>query len=288
MKMMIQYISPKQLSWLTALVLMAGACTERIEIDLDETYTRLVVDGQINSDDTARQMVLLSKSSSYFYNQPPPPVSNASVQIIDDMGNVSILSEEEPGEYLLPEGFSSEIGRTYTLDIHLQEELNEKDHYTATSFTPNINDTAYIDLLFHDEWGEKGYYVVRCYYWDPPEANFYMFNIYKNDTLITDSLSKKMIVDDRFYNGGFTNGIGVGFLDQSKQSEIVRPGDVITFQAASITEGYAYFIWEVQEEISFSTPLFSGPPANVTGNISGGAIGYFTSYPVVYAETIAE
>jgi hypothetical protein len=115
-----------------------------------------------------------------------------------------------------------------------------------------------------------------------------MFNVYKNDTLLTDTLSKKQVVDDRFYDGGFTNGIGVGYLDQSKKSEKLRPGDVIKFQACSVTEGYANFIWEVQDEVSFNTPLFSGPPANVFGNLSNGAVGYFTTYPVLYASIVFE
>lgn len=286
--MMNKNIFPKLFIMLTATLIFAGACTERIDIELDETYNRLVVDGQITSDDTLAHQVILTKSTSYYYNQPPPPVREADVQISDDEGNVVLLSEEEPGIYQPPQGFKAETGRTYTLDIRLSDEIGGQDHYTASSYTPDINDTAYIKLVYHPDWGEKGYYVVTCYYWDLPEANFYMFNIYKNDTLLTDTISKKQVVDDRFYNGGFTNGIGVGYLDQSNEREIVRPGDVITFQAASITEGYAYFIWKVQEEVSFSTPLFSGPPANVVGNISGGAIGYFTCYPVVYAYTVAE
>ncbi len=50
-------------------MMMASACTERIDIDLDDTYTRLVVYGQIDSDDTARHMISLTESTSYFYNQ---------------------------------------------------------------------------------------------------------------------------------------------------------------------------------------------------------------------------
>jgi len=198
------------------------------------------------------------------------------------------LAEGSPGSYELPTGFRVEIGKTYDLDIKLEKAIDDKDHYTATSGTPNINDTVYIELEHQPDWGDKGYYVVKCYYWDGPEVNFYMFNIYKNDTLLTDTISKKQVVDDRFYNGGFTNGIGVGYLDQSNPREILRPGDVVTFQACSVTEGYANFVWQVQEEISFSTPMFSGPPANVYGNISEGAIGYFTSYPVIYASTVFE
>ena len=288
MMMMIKHINLKPVLLLAIILSAASACTERIEIELDETYTRLVVDGQITTDDNANHKIFLSKSTSYFYNEPPPPVSGASVQVIDDQGTVTLLSEEAPGIYNLPAGFKAEIGAEYTLDILLKEEIDGEKNYTARSGTPNINDTVYIGLEWEPDWGESGYVIVTCYYWDPPEANWYMFNIYKNDTLLTDTLSKKQVVDDRFYNGGFTNGIGVGYLDQSNEREKVRPGDVITFQAASVTEGYANYIWQVQEEISFNTPLFSGPPANVYGNLSGGAIGYFTSYSVIYAETTVE
>lgn len=275
---------------LPVILLITGivSCTERIEVDLDDTYTRLVVDGGITTSDSSLHRIRLTKTTSYFYNQPPPPVTNAILTVSDGEGNTASLSEEEPGVYALPEGFKAEAGRNYTLDIVLEEEIDGKTRYTASSATPNINDTVYIGLEYQPEWGDEGYVIVTCYYWDLPEANWYMFNIYKNDTLLTDTLSKRQVVDDRFYNGGFTNGIGVGYLNQAKTRERVRPGDVITFQACSITEDYANYIWSVQEEVGFSTPLFSGPPANVTGNISDGAVGFFASYSVLYASTVAE
>jgi hypothetical protein len=265
-----------------------NACTERIDVKLDDTYTRLVVDGQLSNDSLNSKSIMLSRSSSYFYNQPPPPVTSANVVVKDDEGNSILLSEEQPGVYFLPDGFNSEVGKNYTLEIDLAEEIDGRTKYTAYTSTPSIGDSMYIGLEYEPDWGEKGYYIVTCYYWDPPGANWYMFDIYKNGILLTDTITEKQVVDDRFYDGGFTNGIGVGYLDQSRKDEELRPGDVITFRASSVTEGYAYFVWGVQEEVSFSTPLFSGPPANVPGNLSDGAIGYFTSYPVLFASTIFE
>ena len=267
---------------------LATACTERIDVELDDTYTRLVVDAQLSSDSTIRQTVILTESSSYFYNQPPPPVANADVTLSDDKGNTYLLTEEDPGRYYLPQGFSARSGIAYTLGIELAEAIDGKTSYNASTETPGIGDTVYIGLQHQPDWGDDGFYIVQCYYWDPPGPNFYMFDIFKNDTLLTDTISEKQVVDDRFYDGGFTNGIGVGYLNQSKKSERLRPGDVITFRASSVTEGYANFVWQVQEETGFSTPLFSGPPANVSGNISGGAIGYFTAYSVRYASTVFE
>lgn len=275
------------LAWLAAAAFMT-ACTERIDVELDDTYTRLVVDGQLLTDENSRQYVLLSETSSYFYNQPPPAVTGADVSISDSEGNSILLSEEQTGVYYLPEGFRSEIGQSYTLDIKLAEEIDGRLEYTAETSTPGIGDTVWIDLKFEPDFGDDGYYIVQCYYYDPVGPNWYMFDIYKNDTLLTDTITEKQVVDDIFYDGGFTNGIGVGYLNQSRKDQRLRPGDVITFRASSITEGYANFVWEVQEEVGFSTPLFSGPPANVIGNMSDGAVGYFTSYSVKYASTIFE
>ena len=279
--------SPKILLFLM-LGIIAASCTERIDVELDDTYTRLVVDGQLTGDSTETHTIILTESTSYFYNQPPPPVTNANVSVKGDDGSSILLSEQDPGIYLLPEGFKSKIGVNYSLDIDLEKEIDGHIKYTASSSTPSIGDTVYIGLQYQPDWGEKGYYVVQCYYWDPLGPNWYMFDIYKNDTLLTDTISEKQVVDDTFYDGGFTNGIGVGYLDQSRKDQVLKPGDVISFRASSITEGYANFVWEVQDEVSFSTPLFSGPPANVVGNLSDGAIGYFTSYSVLFASMVFE
>ncbi len=279
--------SPKILLFLM-LGIIAASCTERIDVELDDTYTRLVVDGQLTGDSTETHTIILTESTSYFYNQPPPPVTNADVSVKGDDGSSILLSEQDPGIYLLPEGFKSKIGVNYSLDIYLEKEIDGQIKYTASSSTPSIGDTVYIGLQYQPDWGEKGYYVVQCYYWDPLGPNWYMFDIYKNDTLLTDTISEKQVVDDTFYDGGFTNGIGVGYLDQSRKDQVLKPGDVISFRASSITEGYANFVWEVQDEVSFSTPLFSGPPANVVGNLSDGAIGYFTSYSVLFASMVFE
>ena len=286
MKILKKY-SPKILLFIM-LGFMIASCTERIDVELDDTYTRLVVDGQLSDDSTETHAIILTESTSYFYNQPPPPVTNADVIVKGDDGSSILLSEQDPGVYMLPEGFKSKIGVNYSLDIDLANEVDGQTKYTASSSTPSIGDTVYIGLQYEPDWGEKGYYVVQCYYWDQPGPNWYMFDIYKNDTLLTDTISEKQVVDDLFYDGGFTNGIGVGYFDQSRKDQILRSGDVISFRASSITEGYANFVWEVQDEVSFSTPLFSGPPANVVGNVSDGAIGYFTSYSALFASIVFE
>jgi len=45
-----------------------------------------------------------------------------------------------------------------------------------------------------------------------------------------------------------------------------------------INREYNDFLSDAQIELQGSNPLFSGPPANVKGNISNGAFGFFSAY----------
>jgi hypothetical protein len=281
-------ISKKIWLWMFVATVMASSCTERIEIDLEDTYTRLVVYGNLTTDTTAH-LVEITTTSSYYYNQAPPSVTGAEVEISDSEGNVVYLSELSAGKYYTPEDYFAVPGRTYYLRIELAEPINENSIYTATSELPPINPIDSITLKLEENWGPDGIMQVQCYYQDPPTREFYMFNIFKNGEWLTDTISNRFISDDEFYNGNYTNGIGVGFLNQANEREKVKPGDTITFQGGSITEDYYNFIWTLQQEASgFSNPLFSGPPANVQGNISDGAIGFFAVYAVSYASTVYE
>lgn len=268
-----------------ALLLFAASCTERIDIQLDDTFNRLVVDGAITTD-TTRHYVALSTTSSYYYNEAPPPVTGASLEISDDLGNAVNLTEVEPGKYATSPLFAAVSGRTYTLRIELAEQINGYKTYMATSTVNPIYPIDSIGLVPQPDWGEMGFYEVTCYYLDRPSKDFYMFNIFKNGEMLTDTIKYRIITSDDFYNGNYTNGIGVGYLDQSKEREVLRPGDTITFQGCNITEEYYNFIMTLQAETNFQAPLFSGPPANVKGNISNGAVGFFAAYGVAYSSKV--
>ena len=71
-----------------------------------------------------------------------------------------------------------------------------------------------------------------------------------------------------------------------KDDEVLITGDTVTVEMNSIGTDYANFIWEAQSEVKGSNPLFSGPPANVKGNIDNGATGFFAAYSVSRAYTI--
>lgn len=261
---------------------LMASCTERVDIELDESFTRLVVEGSITTDTTVHE-IRLTKTTSYYYNQQPPAVENAIVTISDDQGNRVQLTETTAGVYVTDPDFHAISERTYTLDIMLEEEINGYKDYQASSKVPAINPIDSIGLAYRPDWGNEGFIEVQCYYQDPVTREYYMFDIYKNGDHLTDTITNRFVTDDLFYNGSYTNGIGVGWLNQSYEREKVNPGDMITFRASSITGQYADFIWTLQEEVGFSTPLFSGPPANVKSNVNNGAVGFFAAYSVQYS-----
>lgn len=265
------------------MILLAG-CTEKIDIDLGTTYTRLVVEGYITTD-TTTHWVRLSKSTDYYSNIPPPPVSNVIVTVSDGFETFTLEENDTlPGYYETPPDYYGIPGRTYSLDIELQDKINDFKSYSASCKLKPVAPIDSIRVEYVEKWEA---WEVKIYAWEPPTADFYTFNIIKNGVLITDTIDEIGISDDRFFNGNYTNGAAVYYLMEQNPDEVVNPGDTITLVMASITKEYYNFIVELMDEtFEYRNPLFSGPPANVSTNISNGAIGFFAAYSNTYSTTV--
>jgi hypothetical protein len=275
-------LKPFRKLYILGLVILFSSCSEKITLDLGSTFTRLVVDGSITTD-TLSHVIKLTRTTDYYYDKPAPGVQGATVSITDGI-SYFLLKEDSlnPGVYRTDSTVYGISGRTYTLNIVLKEPINGNTDYQASCFMPDVNPIDSIGIIYREQWK---IWEIDCWAWDPPSVNYYMFNIYKNGVLMTDTITKVGITDDRLFNGSYTNGAAVGFLRKDYPRENVFPGDVITVQIAGITREYLYFIYDVQIEAGYKNPLISGPPANIKGNISKGAIGFFAAYSTKYAST---
>ena len=258
------------------LSVLVFSCTERIDIQLDDSYTRLVVDGSITTD-TIVHAVVLRTTSSYYYNEPAPMVSGAQLSITDG-SHIYTLKEDKAGVYQTDSSVYGIAGQTYTLNIKLANAIGGHIDYSAVSTLNPIVPLDSVSLLFHPDWAKKGIWEVKCYVQEPPTIDFYRFLILKNRVLVTDTLNEWFVTDDKFFNGNYTNGATVAYLQQASANEGLSPGDTVTVEVNSIGKEYYNFVIEAQTELRGSNPLFSGPPANVKGNINNGAIGFFTAY----------
>jgi len=275
--------------YIILLGLIANACTERIDLQLDETYTRLVVDGGI-SNDTNSYQVSLTKTADYFFNEPAPRVVNAVVILSDGINNYQ-LNETEPGNSGLYESdstFHGIIGKTYTLDINLDQPIDNLTNYTSTCRMMNVARLDSIQVVLQPDWGPEGIWEIRVFAQEPgDEVNYYMFHYYRNDTLMTDSIWKVAISDDKYINGSYINGLAAIYINNANSWETFKPGDKVTLNMSGITKEYYDFIYQVQLS-GFNIPFFTGPPANVQGNISSSGIGFFTAYSNTWGSTVVK
>jgi hypothetical protein len=271
------------------LAIILASCVERIDVELDPTYVRLVIDGSISTD-TAKCTVNLTQTADYFYNAPIPRVTNATVTMFDG-DSIYTLMETEPGQsgiYETESDIIGKVGKTYILNVSLPTEIGGNTNYSSSCELMSVTHLDSTNVLIHEDWGEDGFYEVRIYAQEPGnEANYYMFNLYKNGRLMSDSISKVVVSDDKYINGSYINGLGAFYLDNSKPWEKLQKGDVITLQMSGITKEYFNFVSEVQSA-GFNIPFFMGPPANVVGNVNNGGVGFFTAYSNSYASTIVQ
>jgi len=272
----------KNLLYWLVVSLSISSCSERIDIELGTTYNRLAVYGELTTD-TLSHFVRLQKSGDYYLNEESDAVSDAIVEISYD--DTSIMYTENPagsGIYLSPSNFFGITGKTYFLTISNVDVNEDGDNevYRASSFIQAINPIDSIDLKYTKLHFFSGWEIM-VYAWDRPDVrNFYSFKATLNGKLLTDTLTEYRIQSDDFFNGSYTNGITSQILDDSNGTEKAYPGDTIGFEINGITEEFFNFIFEAQSEAFRSIPLFSGPPANITSNISNGALGFFTAYSI--------
>jgi hypothetical protein len=262
------------------------ACTERMDIDVNDAPLQLAIYGAITTDTTQHE-ISVRRSSNYFSNTAPEGISGATVTVSDG-DEIFPLTESpyEKGVYLTaPDVFGVE-GKTYTLNVAV-EFNGATDEYEATSFLPY---SIRVDSVVFRQSGLAANIVDVLLYGKFPESSNNYLNVlaYKNDNIpLNDRLSDFNIIvsenaDTREINGAVCMHIR---SEYDEDRAFIEPGDLVTVQVCSITKEYADYVQDAQSELRGSIPIFSGPPANVRTNIRARDVsnttpvcGFFTAY----------
>ena len=254
-------------------LIFLASCTERMDIKLPAGQEKLVVEAYLFPGDSSSQ-VQLTKSANYFSNEAPTPVSNASIQL-DDGENTWYFqpSAKSEGHYFLSQQqFHPVTGKKYHLDIQLSKPIGNETHFESNTILPPLR--VHIDSLGIEYAPVIEKWIVRIFARDSVGKDFYLFNSRVNGKCVTDSIPRKVVRSDEFFDGRYLNGAVVQVLNKDE----LHPGDYYTLKASNITEAYYHYLIELQDEVETKNPLFSGPSSNVQGNISGGALGFFTAF----------
>jgi hypothetical protein len=259
---------------------LAG-CRERIDITLDSTFTRLVVEGAI-TDEAKAHRVLLTLSGDYLTDQPLAGVSGAVVEITDGV-QTFMLTEVAPGVYETDPTVRGVAGREYTLII-TGVDVDKDGVFEIYKATDLLKPVMILDSVVVEQqkpltnppvykasgWGQEPATPDDCYQW----------LYYLNGKLQTDTLYKTIFVDDTYVNGSYIPGLTM-FMDIK-----ASPGDTVKVETRALSRQYYTFLVTFMLEAVWNQGGGAGPPANIKGNISNGALGYFSASGVAYTTAI--
>ena len=237
---------------LIILLLTFTSCEEVIDLDLDQSEPRLVIDASMLwyiGTPGNNQQIKLSETIG-FYEEGIEPVIDAEVIINTGNGEEFIFAHQENGIYQ-NSNFIPEFDENYTLEISYNDEL-----YTATSSFVPVAGIDYIEQ--NDEGGfTREDLEVEVFFTDPAgEDNFYLF------TFRDFSISKLSL---EIYEDEFTDGNQVS---ATYSDEDLTAGDEVFVTMEGISEAfYNYlFILRSQGGDNGGGP-FQSQPATVKGNI---------------------
>jgi hypothetical protein len=265
----------KKLTILTLTFLLVFlSCEKDVFLNLaDREGAYMIVEADI-ADDGRRQWVRLSWSTSYYDQNRGKPITGAKIQIRADENmifNFSEFATDTLEGYYFNKKISSQVrGRQLKLTIE-----NEGLTYTAQSRWKPLPGIDSVTLRLNT-FSRLGFlpdtlYDVVVHFPEPAQReNFYLFNLYVNDTLKTVRPRSKGLLSDR----NLENYVSLSVLNISKSD--IREGDILTLEMRSISEEYFnfYTIFFFQTDLS-GNPFAGAPPANIPTNLSQGARGFF-------------
>ena len=231
------------------LLFLLSSCEEVVDVDLEESEPRLVIEASIlwfKGTPGNEQSIKLSVTSP-FYEEELIPVENASVLIISGEGDLYEFNYQGEGRYI-NNNFEPELEQSYQLEI-----IYEEEEYSASGILMPVSPIDYIEQT--ESGGFSGEDIeVKAYYTDPAdEENFYLFKFRDDD------------VNLEFYEDEFTNGNQIfGYYS----NEDIARNDLIEIQIQGISKSYYEYLFILRSQVgSGDGGPFETMPAKVKGNI---------------------
>ncbi len=238
------------------------SCTEKVDIPLDQNASTIVIEGAI-SNALTNHIVKISKSQAYYDDSRPPMVEGALVSV-EDSSSIYYFTETQPGIYL-SNFLQSSPGQFYVLNVEIDGQV-----YTASTTMPR---TPKIDSIsFEVDDNDRNWVFIKMYGQENPlPGDYYFWGVYKDFSYQTDNITKLFHLSDVLINGSYLNGLKVQTIE-------AKHGNRIGLQMASIPRDYYNYSIAILKETVYTTGPFKPAPANLKGNISNGALGFFYAY----------
>lgn len=260
------------------LAILFFSCEEQTNWDLqDENLDLIIIDGTI-TDEYKRQKISIYHPVKKL-NQEPEPVTGANVRILSN--SIQVWLNEDPGSpgiYLTDTAVRAIPEIFYRLSIHHKGKIYQADTYMepGKNFQP---------LIYGRVPGQNYYEIINVSnaYNFPNPAIFELFLDWSHLPLYTDSLPENCKAHMFYYA---LPSLDVSQIFAPAQEKVFFPkGTIIIEKRYSITKEHASYIRDLLLETNWAGGIFSSIHANIEGNLSQGAMGYFAVCGVV-ADTL--
>ncbi len=184
-----------------AVSLLSVSCEKVIDVELRETNPTLVVEGII-TDQLQPYSVRLTRTKDYFDPAPVPRVDNAQVWVTDNMGTTDTLYYVSDGMYYTSGPRQGVVGRSYTLTINVSGKTYQAQTQIMKMNTIDSLTARYeaVGSIFQD----PGYYINIHEKEDPDPGNYYLWKLYRNDTLMDDPV-RYLYQDDKLLDTAYVH-----------------------------------------------------------------------------------
>jgi hypothetical protein len=243
-------------------VLLSWSCQEIIDLDLEQSEPKLVVEGKLTNERII-QKIKISESINYYDTTALAPFKDALVSLLDKDGNfiVNLPYNPEDSTYQSNTPFGLDIGQNYILQIEAKSEILEakgKVLENATLDSLYYLSAEELQALGQPVFGE-GYFMFVNGNLNNEGIEYFKLDVSVNDTL-------------RNSRGDFSNSILTSeFFGKEFQALPVpgsfEEGDTVSLELYTLNEDvYQYYV-EFINLLFNDGGVFSPPPVNPTTNI---------------------
>ena len=277
-----------------------AACTEDIVIDVEEGNHRIGVEASFTNE-MKRHETILSYTADFYNQNEIQMVSGATVYVTDGVDTMYYYEDEEqPGHYFT-DSVAGRKNTVYRLSVEAVDLNGESQSLFAEGLIPdNVESIDSLAIKHYNGSNDSipSVFLIDTVEWVypyfqslPDPGIIYMPKVWKNDTLVSDSLSLTLMIPQGGFAGYYVNGpemlesnkeIPIGYFLRSKLND----GDEIRADLYSITPDDYYYSYSILMSTG-SNPML-GAPANVSSNIQpeGEGVGWFFTASVVTGSTV--
>ncbi|MFY0674138.1 MAG: DUF4249 domain-containing protein [Bacteroidia bacterium] len=280
---------------LVVAVFALAACTDPIDIELDEGTPQVNIDAFITSLPEDQKVRVLT-TTNYFDNLKVDPITNAEVVLTNNLNQQWTFSYTENGYYVLP--YSDTIVRPFA-QYSISVKVGNQEFVSSTTAFP----TTKVDSIVFDEQIPTGPGSLDGFigeFWGRDIAgitNAYWIKTYIDDTLISDPGFINLSLDA----GQGPISDGSPFIPPVRTGittfpNIFQKEERVKVEIHGISLETYEFITQAQTQIT-NGGLFATPPFNVITNFSNASgsenvadqpVGWFSVATVSSLEAVAE